>query len=77
MSSKKPETKTKSPVPCVQFAVGQKWQMERGHAVIMQIGKTLIQYKFLRTGMIRGPIEMKSISHLAEAFTANKAKVIA
>ena len=77
MPSKKSKTKTKSPPPTLQFAVGQKWQMERGHAEITQIGKTLIQYKFLKTGMIRGPIEMKSISHFAEALTANKAKLIA
>jgi hypothetical protein len=77
MSSKKPENKSRKPPPSLQFAVGQKWQMERGHAEIMQIGRTLIQYKFLKTGMIRGPIEMKSISHFSEAMIANKAKLIA
>jgi hypothetical protein len=59
------------------FAAGQKWQMDRGHAEIIQVGKTLIQYKFLKTGMIRGPIEMKSIPNFAEAMRANNAKLVA
>ena len=77
MSSKNLKTKRKSALPVAQFAVGQKWQMERGHAEIIQVGKTLVQYKFLKTGMIRGPIEMKSIPHFAEAMIANKAKLVA
>ena len=75
MSSKKLKTKRK-PAAAMEFAVGQKWQMERGHAEITHIGKTLVQYKFLKTGMVRGPVEMKSIPHFAEAMIANKAKLI-
>jgi len=65
-------SKKKMPV----FVAGQKWQMERGHAEIVQVGKTLVQYKFLKTGMIRGPIEMKSIPNFAEAMRSNKARLV-
>jgi hypothetical protein len=77
MKSKKtsPKAKTSSKVPA--FAPGQKWQMERGYAEIVQVGKTLVQYRFLKTGMVRGPIEMKSIPNFAEAMKTNKAKLIA
>jgi hypothetical protein len=60
------------------FAAGKKWKMQRGHAEIVQVGKTLVQYKFLKTGMARGgPIEMKSIPNFAEAMKTNKARLIA
>jgi len=58
------------------FVRGQKWQMERGHAEIVQVGKTLVHYKFLKTGMVRGPLEMKSIPNFAEAMAANNAKLV-
>jgi hypothetical protein len=58
------------------FVRGQKWQMPRGHAEIVQVGKTLVHYKFLKTGMIRGSIEMKSIRNFADALHTNKAKLI-
>lgn len=58
------------------LARGQKWQMERGHAEIVQIGKTLVHYKFLKHGMVRGPLEMKSISNFSEAMVANNAKLV-
>ena len=65
-------TATKLPT----FARGQKWQMERGHAEIVQVGKTLVHYKFLKTGMVRGPLEMKSITNFAEAMVSNKARLV-
>jgi hypothetical protein len=58
------------------FARGQKWQMERGHAEIVQVGKTLVHYKFLKTGMVRGPLEMKSIPNFAEAMEKNNARLV-
>jgi len=76
------KTKTTKPAPKPQpkrlptFARGQKWQMQRGHAEIVQVGKTLVHYKFLKTGMIRGPLEMKSVTNFAEAMKANNAKLI-
>jgi hypothetical protein len=75
----KPATKTAGPKTAaakVQFAPGQKWQMQRGHAEIIQVGKTLVQYRFLKTGMIRGPLEMKSIPNFAEAMKTNKARLV-
>ena len=41
-----------------------------------QVGKTLVQYRFLKTGMVRGHLEMKSIPNFAEAMKANKARLI-
>jgi hypothetical protein len=58
------------------FVRGQKWQMERGHAEIVMVGKTLVHYRFLKTGMIRGTLEMKSIPNFAEAMETNKAKLL-
>jgi hypothetical protein len=76
MKSKKlkPTAKTSTKIPA--FAAGQKWQMQRGHAEIVQVGKTLVQFKFLKTGMVRGPIEMKSIVNFAEAMKTNKARLV-
>lgn len=70
----KPKAKGSATAP--QFAPGQKWQMQRGHAEIVQVGKTLVQYRFLKTGMIRGPLEMKSIPNFAEAMKTNKARLV-
>jgi hypothetical protein len=70
------KTKSKSGSVLPAFARGQKWQMERGHAEIVQVGKTLVHYKFLKTGMVRGPLEMKSIPHFAEAMISNKARLV-
>ena len=50
--------------------------MERGHAEIVQVGKTLVHYKFLKTGMVRGPLEMKSIPNFAEAMEKNNARLV-
>jgi hypothetical protein len=73
----KPAKPTKAAPEKTQiFSPGQKWQMQRGHAEIVQVGKTLVHYKFLKTGMIRGPLEMKSIPNFAEAMKANNAKLI-
>ena len=73
----KTKTKTKPASDKIPtFAAGQNWQMERGHAEILQVGKTLVHYKFLKTGMVRGPIEMKSIPNFAEALKNNKATLI-
>jgi hypothetical protein len=70
-----PNGKTKSK-KLPTLARGQKWQMERGHAEIVQVGKTLVHYKFLKTGMVRGPLEMKSIPNFAEAMLTNNAKLV-
>ena len=51
--------------------------MPRGHAEIIRVGKTLVHYKFFKTGMVRGPIEMKSIPNFAEAMKVNKARLMA
>lgn len=50
--------------------------MERGHAEIVQVGKTLVHYRFLKTGMVRGTLEMKSIPNFAEAMETNNAKLL-
>jgi hypothetical protein len=76
MKSKKLKPTVKTSGTPRAFVAGQKWQMERGMAEIVQVGKTLVQYKFLKTGMVRGPIEMKSIPNFAEAMRTNKARLI-
>lgn len=69
--------KSARPANKIQFSKGQKWQIATGHAEIIHIGKTLVQFRFIKTGMVRGPLEMKSIPHFAEALKAHKAKLIA
>ncbi len=59
------------------FARGQKWQLPTGHAEIIHVGKTLVQYRFLKTGMVRGALEMKSIPNFAEAMKVNKGRLMA
>ena len=55
---------------------GQKWQLPRGHAEVIHVGKTLVQYRFFKTGVPRGALEMKSIPNFAEAMRTHKAKLI-
>ena len=70
----KKSTPTKSKLP--EFTKGQKWQMPHGHAEITHVGKTLVQYRFLKTGMIRGALGMKSIPNFAEALKVQKATLM-
>lgn len=72
-----PTAKAVRPSTAQGFTKGQKWQLATGHAEIIHIGKTLVQFRFIKTGMVRGPLEMKSIPHFAEALKAHKAKLIA
>jgi hypothetical protein len=59
------------------FQKGQKWRTAHGHAEILHIGKTLVQYRFIKTGMIRGHLEMKSLPNFAEAIRNQKATLVA
>jgi hypothetical protein len=58
------------------LAKGQKWRIPRGDAEILHIGKTLIQYRFIKTGMVRGPLEMKSIASFIEALKTHDAELV-
>ena len=77
VKNNKPTAKTEAATKNPMFAPGQKWLMERGHAEIIQVGKTLVHYKFLKHGMVRGALEMKSIANFAEAMKTNKATLVA
>jgi hypothetical protein len=55
---------------------GQTWRIARGHAQILHIGRTLVQYRFIKTGMVRGSLEIKSIANFAEALHANNAELL-
>ena len=57
-------------------AKGQKWRIPRGHAEILHVGKSLVQYRFIKTGMVRGSLEMKSIANFAEALKTHKAELV-
>jgi hypothetical protein len=78
----KSKTVTPAPVPAVagvpspMFVRGQVWQFPHGIATILHVGKRLVEYKFLKTGMVRGPIEMNSISNFTESMKNHKAKLI-
>jgi hypothetical protein len=74
-ATKKSKSKI-TPKKLPTFVRGQKWQMERGHAEIVMVGKTLVHYRFLKTGMVRGTLEMKSIPNFAEAMETNDAKLV-
>lgn len=55
---------------------GQKWRIPRGEAEVLHVGKSLVQYRFIKTGMVRGSLEMKSIANFAEALKTHKAELI-
>ena len=81
MISKKPTTRKTTAKPARQnetrpLVKGQEWRIATGHAKILHIGKTLVQYRFIKTGMVRGALEMKSITNFAEALKANKATLV-
>lgn len=66
-----------SPTPTgALLAKGQKWRIKRGDAEILHIGRTLVQYRFIKTGMVRGSLEMKSIAHFAEALKMHNAELL-
>ena len=71
-SKKSTQPKAKLPV----FAKGQKWQLPHGRAEITHVGKTLVQYRFLKEGMVRGALDMKSIPNFAEALKVQKARLM-
>ena len=73
---KKESTGTATAAAAGTFARGQKWQLPTGHAEIIHVGKTLVQYRFLKTGMVRGALEMKSIPNFAEAMKVNKGRLM-
>ena len=69
--------KTKSqPSKATSFARGQKWELPTGHVEIIQVGKTLVQYRFFKPGQIRGGLEMKSIPNFAEAMKVNRGRLV-
>jgi hypothetical protein len=68
--------KTRSIAAVTPLAKGQKWRLKRGDAEILHIGRTLVQYRFIKTGMARGTLEMKSIANFAEALKLHKAVLI-
>lgn len=81
MKNKTPKSKaisstTAATAPSPMFVRGQTWQLSHGTATILHVGKRLVEYKFLKTGMIRGPLELTSISNLTESMKANKATLI-
>ena len=40
------------------FQSGQIWRMENSHVHIGQVGKTLVEYKHLKTKVNRGPLRL-------------------
>ncbi len=57
------------------LAKGQKWRLAGGHAEVLHIGKTLVQYRFTKMGMVRGSLDMKSIPKFEEALKSNNAQL--
>jgi len=60
------------------FAPGQKWQLELGHAEVVHVGKVLIDFRYYRMpNQKRVGIETKTLREFAEALKKNKAKLMA
>ena len=74
---RKTAARSAAPAEAGRIIKGQKWQIATGHAEILHVGKTLVQYRFIKTGMARGALEMKSIVNFAEALKTHKAKLVA
>jgi len=75
-TTRKNVSRTSAPADVRPLFKGQKWRIATGHAEILHIGKTLVQYRFIKTGMVRGALEMKSIANFAEALKLNKATLV-
>ncbi len=78
----KKETKKKTAAPVVaktpDFAPGQKWQLQLGQAVIVHVGKVLIDYRYYRVETQRHvPVETKTLVDFAEVLKKQKAKLVA
>jgi len=76
LTAKPPAARPRASSAMPPLEKGQKWLLATGHAEILHIGKTLVQYRFTKTGMVRGALDMKSIANFAEALKANKAKLV-
>lgn len=60
------------------FAPGQKWQLQLGHAEIVHVGKVLIDFRYYRVpNQKRVGIETKTLRDFTEALKKNKAKLMA
>ena len=60
------------------FAIGQKWKLEVGHAEVVHVGKILIDYRYYRVpDQKRVGVETKTMREFCEALKRNKAKLMA
>ena len=66
----------KKTLPSQPFQSGQIWRMENSHVHIGQVGKTLVEYKHLRTKVNRGPVRLIGKGDLQDFLALNKAVLI-
>lgn len=70
------QTKTSSSRSGVVLEKGQVWQLPFGRAQVISLGRTLVHFKFRKTGQSRaGGIELKSIRSFMDALKKNEAKL--
>ena len=67
---------SKKTLPSQPFQSGQIWRMENSHVHIGQVGKTLVEYKHLRTKVNRGPVRLIGKGDLQDFLALNKAVLI-
>lgn len=66
----------KKTLPFQPFQSGQIWRMENSHVHIGQVGKTLVEYKHLKTKVNRGPLRLIGKGDLQHFLELNNAVLI-
>ena len=68
--------KPKQRVPRPAIEAGQVWQMADVTCHIGQVGKTLVNYKLLKGGAVRGPSSLGNKEALMKHLKAKKAVLV-
>jgi hypothetical protein len=58
------------------FQSGQIWRMDNSHVLIGEVGKTLVEYKLLKSDVNRGPIRLTGKAALQDFLKAHKAILV-
>jgi len=66
----------KTNLPFQPFQSGQIWRMENSHVHIGKVGKTLVEYKHLKSAVNRGPIRLIGKLALQDLLEHNNAILV-
>ena len=66
----------KKNLPSHSFQSGQIWRMENSHVHIGKVGKTLVEYKHVKSKLNRGPIRLIRQLALQDLLQSNGATLV-